>query len=355
MENRDRGFTMERRRFLSKLFAIPPALLGVVTLEEIEQQVGTHKRSVGVVNGPSKLRVDLEEYQERLGQYRDTNHFQTAQGAIPDIAVRIVLLQNGLPVLKGKERTDGWVLLSDYHQLLGLLLRDMQDFEAALSHLDQAVDLVEDIPHGEVYRAIALDRRGTVLLDRGKELKDRDTLEAARLDFQRALALSSQLPETVLSSMLLRGGHAHAAVARDGKEGSAALALMDRAGNIARTGDKGDPYRLRIDVERYHIDKAAALIALNQPNDAIAELLLVPDNPAVQRRNAYKDVLLAQAYLGKRDFEYAAVLAGSALPVLRAIHSRLNVARVAEMLAQLKGSPAKDCPDVARLEWLFVC
>jgi hypothetical protein len=200
-----------------------------------------------------------------------------------------------------------------------------------------------------------LHRRGGVLLDRGKELKDRDILEAARLDYQKSLAFSRQLPQSVLSSALLRGGHAYAAVARSEKEGSAALSMMDRAGNIARTGDKEDPHRLKIDVERYHIDKAAALIALKRPNDAIAELHLVPDNPAVQRRNAYKDVLMAQAYLGKRDFEYAAVLAGSALPVLKAIHSRLNVARVAEMLTVLKGSPAKDSPDVARLEWLFVC
>jgi hypothetical protein len=194
-----------------------------------------------------------------------------------------------------------------------------------------------------------------VLLDQGRGSKDRNVLEAARLDYQKALALSSYLPPVVLSSILLRGGHAQAMIADYGDERSVALAMMDRAGNIARNREKEDPHGLKIDVDRYHIDKAAALIALKCPSDAIAELALVADNQGFQRRNAYKDVLLAQAYLSKRDYAYAALLAGSALPGLKAIRSDMNVARVAAMLAQLKESPAKDSPDVARLEWLILC
>src|SRR5437763_3271133 len=69
LENRDSALDIERRRFLSRLFNIPPILFGIITLEEIDkllEQRRAARSGIVVVStrlaASHKLTLDVQEY-----------------------------------------------------------------------------------------------------------------------------------------------------------------------------------------------------------------------------------------------------------------------------------------------------
>lgn len=68
MENRDKGFSLERRRFLANLFGIPPILYGVVTCEWVEQWLEQKQPAMQDATfwTPKKLMVDIIHSRETL-------------------------------------------------------------------------------------------------------------------------------------------------------------------------------------------------------------------------------------------------------------------------------------------------
>ncbi len=355
MENRDRGFSLERRRFLAHLLNIPPILLGVVTLEQIEQMLAQQQAALPTraIASTKRVLVDLEQCRQALTGYWEANHAHTAQDAIPDIHSWIALINKELSFMSaGQQKAERYELLTDFYQLLGLMLRDRQSFQEAMPYLDEAVEMAKLIGDKELL-ALTLDRRGSVWLDQGMALNDSQALQAAARDYQEALALEKHLSPSIFGALLLRGGHALARIAQSEKERTKALTLMDQAGRIIRNGDIDNPHGLRLDITRYHIDKGAALIVLGHPKDAISELSLVADDPTIKRRSAYRDILLAQAYASKGDYAYAAALAAPALQTVKEINSQVNITRVAALYARLKNSPFKNDPEVERLAWLL--
>jgi tetratricopeptide (TPR) repeat protein len=222
------------------------------------------------------------------------------------------------------------------------------------------VELAEHISNNLCY-AIALCRRGKIWLDQANVLDDpqalHTALEAAAHDFQQAYSLKERLPQSVLGPILLNGGHTQARLANGEKARTQqALNMMDQAITIARNNRAEDPFNvngvLKIEVGRCHLDKGDVLSALGRPNDAIDELSLIADS-SNKRRNAYRDVYLAQSYLQKGDFDQAARLVISALPLLKEIHAVICLARISAIYKQLQKSPFKNNPEVARLDYLL--
>jgi tetratricopeptide (TPR) repeat protein len=355
MENRDRGFPLERRRFLAQLLNIPPILYGVVTLEQIEQMLTQQQAALPAraIASTKRVMVDLEQCRQALTGYWEANHAHTVQDAIPDIHSWIALINKELSFMSdSQQKAERYELLTDFYQLLAMVLRDRQSFQEAMPYLDEAVEMAKFIGDKELL-ALTFDRRGSVWLDQGMALHDPHALQAAVHDYQEALALEKHLPPSIHSALLLRGGHALARVAQSEKERTKALSLMDQAGRIIRNGGIGNPHGLKLDITRYHIDKGAALIALGRSDDAIAELSLVTDDSAIKRRSAYRDILLAQAYANKGDYAYAAELAAPALQIVKDINSQVNITRIAALYTRLKNSPLKNDPEVERLAWLL--
>lgn len=358
MENRDTGFSIERRRFLAKLFNIPPALLGIVTIDELLAQL---VRQEAVTTAPAqsplkKVVVDEHEYQKALQGYWEAHHSRTAHDATQDILARITVLKASLPEVGEQEKMQWCELLSDYYQLAAMISRDLENFDEALSYLSLAVQFATYVRDNAELQAIAYYRRGVVALDKERVLHDRQALLAAHDDFQFALTLKRQIPRPLLNAALLKGGHTQTRVAHDEKQQLEGLKMMDQAGNMARSlNSKEHSYHFRTDVDHYHIDKGAVLIAIGRPKDAIDELSLTSDRPAFTRRNVYRDILLAQAYLGKGEYLYALSLAEAALSVVKDINSSVNLARIRNIYTQVSspGSPFRNNPEVARLGYLL--
>ncbi|MBV9232071.1 MAG: helix-turn-helix transcriptional regulator [Chloroflexi bacterium] len=363
MENRDRGFSLERRRFLANLFSISPIIYGVVTRELAEQWLEQQQSIIqrATIRTPKKITVDITCSREALYQYQESNYAQGGQTLIQDVSRWITLLSQELPdVSDEKQKIERYELLIGYHCLMATILRDLQHIDQAIPSANKAVELAEYIPHNLCY-AIALCRRGKIWLDQANVLDDslaiHAALQAAAHDFQLAYALKEKLPQSVLSPILLNGGHTQARLANGNKQRTQqALNMMDQAITMARNNKAEAPFNVngifKIEVERCHLDKGDVLIALGRPKDAIDELSLIADSPN-KRRNAYRDVYLAQAYLQKGDLDHAARLAISALPLIKEIHAVICLARIPAIYKQLQKSPFKNNPEVARLDYLL--
>ncbi|HLZ59276.1 MAG TPA: hypothetical protein VKR06_20225 [Ktedonosporobacter sp.] len=355
MENRDKGFTFERRQFLAHLLAIPPALLGITTQEELLKASRViHKTAqCPTIHTSKDVILDVAQCRQTLQVYQESNYTYGGQALMNSIYDWIALLRQELPHVKTEtQKTERYELLIGYYRLTATILRDLQRFDDALLYANLAVKLAGHLNSDEHY-AVALCRRGKILLDKANVLNDVQALHPARDDFQLALSLKERLPEPVISSILLNGGHAIARGARSEKERTQALHMMDQAGTIARKGKGEDQHAFKIDTGRYHIDKGDAFIALGRPGDAIRELSLIADNPLNRRRNAYRDVYLAQAYLKQKDFDEAASLAATALPALKEIHASISIERIVSIYNDLKKSPFHDTIEMAHLEWLL--
>lgn len=360
IENRDAGMDFERRQFLCKLFDIPPILLGIITIEQIEEilrERGILSSSV-IPEEPShvtissstatapRLTIDVAEYREKLISSWKTDYSHSAHGVIEDIIYRISVLDQELPYARGRNyRCLLQGLLCDYHQFIGHLLRDRQRYDDAITHLNKAFQLADTLDNTE--------QRALVLFSRGYILWNAKRIKEAITDFKNADQYRQQLPYYLNGPIILFSGLTQALSAKTEKEQKEALSLIDQGGNIARTHRKEEsPYFIDFNLNRYHGVKSLALIAVGQNRDAINELKL-RSNSANVHGQVYYDISLAQAYVNLGNYARAADIATYALEIAREIHSEINITRIANIHRQLQKSSYKNNPDVARLEYLL--
>ena len=356
LENRDAGMnSYDRRRFLADLFNIPYVLLGIVSLEEILKRQEAHQQKTGTqavvtkaeTSTQKKALIDMGEYQATLLSYWESNHTYTAHGAMNDLLERITTLYKVLPYARGKQGAQVVELLCDHHQLIANILRDQQYYNEALDHLNKAFRLAQKINQQELL-ALILHRRGITLHEQGN-------IAAALGDYALARTFEPYISFPLKGAILLEAGHVQAKAAQSETDKSNALRTIDQGGRITRSGPfEDDRYFLKLNEDRYHLTKGSALIALQWNKEAIAELSLVKSHAAQKRRQAYNDILQAQAYMNRGVFPLAASMAEVALGTAKEINSRINIARIATIHAQLKKSSYGNNPDVARLEFLLM-
>ena len=360
IENKDAGMDHDRRHFLSRVFGIPPILFGIVTVAEIIEMVEQQKeKTAGPVFSPSlwtphKAIIDTTEYRERLGTYWGAHHSHVAHRSITDSLLRIDTLYREFPRVRTEEWPQLQKLLCDYHQFVGNLLRDHQDYNTAIEHLEKAYRMAQTLKNNEL-KVLVLHRKGLalegVIVSHGLNA---NRINDAVCIYTEARQYEKALPDNLRGEMLLEAGLVGAMAAQTDKDRKAAIALCDIAGSIARTGKKEeDPHFLRFNSDRYHLIRGAALIAVGWNKDALNELNLVRGGSGYQRRQAYNNILQAQAYANLGEYSEAASLAECGLMVVQEIDSKVNIARVESIHRQLQESPFRNNPEVARLDYLL--
>ncbi|WP_126554844.1 hypothetical protein [Dictyobacter kobayashii] len=199
-------------------------------------------------------------------------------------------------------------------------------------------------------KADVLYRRGGLYLEKGEislALDDYHTAEQ-KLDNVSAPLQAAVLLETALSE---------ARIADSKQQCTAVLKKLDQAGRIIRVertevGREKKPY-LKVDLARYHLDRAATLIALGNPDEAQQELTLLSFSQLNGRRSVYHLILQAQACFGLKEYSQAAMLVEEALPLARTMRSRVNLERIKTLYKQLQDTPFRNNPEVGRLGYLL--
>jgi tetratricopeptide (TPR) repeat protein len=348
IENRDVGMDFERRQFLCKLFNIPPILLGIVSFDEINlllEKQRNAKEAVASVSRPSmpsrKSIVDIRTHQKQLADLWAAN-IHHDQSPVATALASIDELYRELPHVS--EQSDIQSLLCDYHQFLATLLQDLCDYDTAIDHLNNAFHLAT---FGDEQRAFVFQRRGLTLWKA-------DRVDESLKDFAKAWQFEKKLPNNLRGLFLLESGRARIQKAEMKQERLEVLRSLDVVGGIIRANrQEEDPHLTYLDLDCYHLYKSAVLISIGWNKQASEELKLIDGFPHFPSRQVYYDILQAQAYTNRGLYELATPLLEQSLEVAQCVNSEINIVRIEQLFQQLRQSPYKDSPDVARIDYLL--
>ncbi|HEY7419907.1 MAG TPA: tetratricopeptide repeat protein, partial [Ktedonobacteraceae bacterium] len=368
MEKRNIGLDFTtRRRVLAHLLTIPPASLGIITLEEVLlQQYATTALPPAGAKREKETAFDLAVYTDRLKTLWNRNHTATAQDRLTQIAADMAALTTELPYVNGDDEKEARAVLCRYHHLHAHILRDQGRYDAAIAELEKAAILAQraEYPH---LLAVTLLRIASVLRDRGDVIFARAKIEAARgnnmganqqklqahADYMAAVDCYTKvrhierLPEALYGVVLFDEGYAQAHLAQGNQDAKrAALARLDTGGKIiTQTRDiLEEEFSIKVTERTYHNTKAAAMLSAGWSREALQELSDLIDLPPegdMTRQNAYTDYLWAQAYANLGLIDAAATPAQDALVRMKQIKSRLHIMRIAGLQGQLSQLDSK--------------
>ncbi|MFL5629533.1 MAG: hypothetical protein ACJ788_28500 [Ktedonobacteraceae bacterium] len=368
MEKRNIGLnSIARRRVLALLLDIPPAVLGIITLEEILlQQQAAPTMPLAGAQREKEATFDLAVYTDRLKTLWNRNHTGTAQDRMTQIAAAMADLTTALPYISGDDEKELRAILCRYHHLHAHILRDQGRYDAAITELEKAAILAERAEHSHLL-AVTLLRIGSVLRDRGNVIEALAKIEAARgnstganqkrlqanADYNAAIDCYSRvrnlerLPEALQGVVLFDEGYAKAHLTQGNLDVRRAVLTRLKVGGkiIAETRDiLLKDISIRITERTYHNTKAAALLAAGWSREALQELtdlMDLPEEGDMTRQNAYTDYLWAQAYADLGLIDAAATPAQDALVRMKQIKSRIHIMRLAGLQGQLSQLDSK--------------
>src|SRR5437764_1049884 len=167
LENRDSALDIERRRFLSDLFDIPPILFGIITLEEIDkllEQRRAARSGIVVVStrlaASHKLTLDVQEYTALLESYWTTYMNNPTQISMTNIDLCIDGLSRELPHVRDRKPIQE--LLCRFHDLVANLLCDQHKYNDALVQLEKASWFAEMLNKDALEAAVLYDYGNTL-------------------------------------------------------------------------------------------------------------------------------------------------------------------------------------------------
>jgi tetratricopeptide (TPR) repeat protein len=376
MEKKDSGLnSLTRRRLLVSLLDIPPAVLGILTFEQVVRQQQEESLAATTMGSQAKRETgcDLASYRQRLKGFWDRNHAASAQDRLTQITNDIAQLAAALAYTGGSDEKELRGVLCRYHQLYAHLLRDQGRYEVALVELEKAAMLAERADDTPLL-VVTLLRIGSVLRDRGDVLFAQAKIEAAlgnskeaeqrnrqaHADYTAALArykkirLLEQVAPELQGVLLFDEGYARAHLAYEDRSSVVSALALIRSGGKAIEQARNtleEEFSIRVTERTYRNTMIAALLAVGWPREALQELSdlmdLAPEGD-MTRQNAYSDYLWGQAYADRGLVDAAVTPAQDALHVMKRIKSQIHVMRIAGLQSQLSQRDGKNI-EVIRL------
>ncbi len=358
MENQNKVPADEKRRWiLARLLDIPPMLLGLNILKD----GNSAQNEVTIFDMLQSEKVNMVEYQERLGIYSNSWLFGKLHALVPDIKWRILNLQNDLPGKRGKEKKQMIQLLCEHYTLLAkLIAQKLQDFDQSIVLLDKAIIIAESNKLYDIW-AYALRQQGIAYLDRGEltaGLVDftaaKQDFEAAVHDFDIARTLEPHLPSNHNGLVYLGAGSAEAYVAQDQKKLSKALELIDLGEQMIGKDDDNLALSVEFTESKCHLDRAKTLIAsplrsLRYPIAARKELEQATQlaAPTLKLRHVSINIRQAESYYIEGSHDLAVAYAENALEFMKDVDSKQNLTRLNNLHKRLKESTFGKSQEVA--------
>ncbi|EFH80512.1 helix-turn-helix domain-containing protein [Ktedonobacter racemifer] len=355
-----------RRRILIKILNIPPLLLGLASLESIAYHALTQTQAPSTL---AYLSLDMEWYSKEARIFWQLHYAQTAQDALPGLLTYIGNLVPIQQTAHGSLARHLCELLNSYYRLAATIQRDRGDFKQAYAFANESVRLAKEMGD-DLYalQVIAASQytRGVVNLawgafgnqvKQGKIVLQKEKLEAAFTDFERALKYASPQLKGIIYSEMAR---AKGLLSTSPTDVSIALKLIEQAENFIDV-DSSDDFHTQIllngdmkglDKRRLILGRAKTFLAIRRPAKALDELLdleMLTEGASHTRRRAWTHILYAQAAFYLEDYATATNEAINAFNACKEVHSTSHLARVNELYSVLIASPYKDNFAVKRL------
>lgn len=348
--------SIERRRVLADILKIPPVLLGIGALADLEEflrqsqaqgmPATTTVSTPTIRKGTSLEKETVKLYQDAFAVYSEKHSTSTARDALFEMARWIERIEHDLPHARNEQQSHIQEVLWNFNILSAKVYGDsLCDWDQALLHASTAMELA-NLLNSDTLRALSLYRSGYTRIGQGKFYLAKGNLDNAVLYVKNA---SSDIKGTVLAA----AGVVHALVDTDLAGRRYAQCLLDQAGNLVTSGTTSDTYAVKYHTGKYLTEKAEALIALGRPAKAIEVLDDAEEGTDVSetRRLAYIDVLRAEANMKLRNPQYdtATQLLCNAFASSSSIKSAYNISYISRLYTDLSESSYGNSTSVSDL------
>jgi tetratricopeptide (TPR) repeat protein len=335
METQNKGLdSIARRRMLADILKIPPVLLGLSSLSDLEHFLSRGGATSGVSSEVVKL------YQDALKIYSDTHSVSTVQNSLSEIEVwieRVAADATRAPQLVPT--------LWGFHNLTAKVYGDdLRDWNHAQSHLNAAIELATQLKNPDYLAATYYRSAQLQFAQRNRY--------GAKADLTRAVGYAKNASPEVKGAVYSSAGLAYALVPSDLSERKYAQSLIDQAGTYA-SDEVGADFIIRFDTGKFLLEQAEALIHLGHPDKALDILDQAEEtiDRSQTRRVAYIDILRASAYIHMRkpEWDTATELLAGAFAISKSVNSAFNIGCISKLFATVAKSPYGNSPSVANL------
>lgn len=326
-----------RRAILARIVDMPLALAGIAALSP--------QSTAHLFTNPI---VDIKEYEQTLQLYTGTWQAGTTFRVAKDIRARIRALEN-TALYSSSNRTKVINLLGEYQVLAADVVAEQDPLQAA-QLLGKTVTLTYQAKQYNLY-IHALRQRAQTGISQFELTSDQGVLKQSLADFQATEAVLKHASAFYQGLVNVRKGLVYAYTAKDAKEFTAALNIIDAAGNQVGQVSADPHVAARLDLERWRLNRASAYLyaPLGSPALALSELeelerTLPTTSP---RRSVHRNILFAKAYLKTGNFPMSTAYANAALEVTSRFNMDTLSAHLEGVYRSLRNSPYGNEPDTA--------
>jgi tetratricopeptide (TPR) repeat protein len=358
---------ISRRRVIANLLKIPPILLGLASLEDLTLSASQGQSQPMPVKTRALKRVDIDilPYEKNIRIALRLHQTGNAHTLLRDVTADLRQLE----VFKGQAKGDllyqiGELLIGNY-LLASKIERDRRNYEQAYNYANRAVLIAKHVEDEELL-ATAKHVRGVVKMAWGQFgalhqrifRLDRGKIQDAMRDFQSILHMAQVRSNAIhpqlqgLTKIQLGRALGLLRLGQHGATAANALTLIDQASEAIDSEHIDDVYTRAVvigDLSGLHLGgyllhRANVLNALGLPGKALTELnklhCLVESTYGKEetRMQSWRDIVLAETFLGLGEYQRATEKAKDALIACHAIHSIQNIANIVDIQGRLAAS-----------------
>lgn len=338
--------SIERRRMLSTLLKIPPILLGLGSLSELEQLLNDKPFplfSSASTTQPTVTRETANLYRDALRVYSNSHSVGSISESTRDIETWISRIESE-STRAGKFQPELHQTLWGFHYLLAKVYgNDLELYAPSFSHLNSAMTIANTLNNSDMKASSMYLSAEIHFAEQNIALAKSDMVAA--VDYAKGASLG------VKAGVYTYAALAYALSNPDLSDRTQAEKWLEHAGNHAHS--KMDVPFLRMDYGKFLMDSADALISLGRYGKAIeyldqAEEYIDPSRP---RRYAQTQILRAESTIKSRrpDYEYAASLLMEALKIGKSVHSSYTISYVKRLYKLLSETKFSSNPQLAQL------
>jgi hypothetical protein len=368
-----------RRRIIAQLLSIPPALLGLASLENvvIKPQKKEHGHSNIVnVNTLQKVLSDIDLYQRNVHIALRLHITNNAHDLIYNIDKDLRDLEQLEQQASGDFLYQVRELLVSNNLLASRIMRDRRQYALAYKYANSAVQAAKNMKDNELLAAakhtrgllkLAWGQCGTI--EQGLFQVDRNKIQSAIQDFQDILnqmhAQSDSVHPQLRGYTMIQLSRA-LGVLEQGRRGSMmtnAQTLVEQVADVVGKETIDDLYTRALvtgatsglHLGGYLLHRANIFNTFGMPGKAITELNNLKKWEAKNygrdgtRMQVWTDIVRSEALMGLGEYAEATEKAKGALIVCHAINSGQNVATLIDIHGRLARSSYKASEDVKEL------
>lgn len=345
MENKNQGLdSIERRRTLATILRIPPALLGLGSLDLLVEVATGHTSENPISSKRTKIGKDtIKQYQDTLIVYRKMYAEGLSYMSALDIEKLIKRIERDIRNIYAEEKNTLLRVLWDYEILCAKVYSsDLHNWSKTFEHIDNAREITMNLDDRDLQAASLC--HSAIFHFRQRRLG------LAKMDIDGALIYAKgALPQTrgIIYSK-------NACIYSD----DTSLSGMTHVQNVfdeaeKYIGIKSEIKSISFGKDDYLLDRAYTLTALGRPTKAV-ELLEDAEryiNPSSKRHLVFLDILRAECYIEQKrpEYERAVRLLEGAIEDSKELRVARNIDHIEKLYRKLLESSYSKAPDVTDL------